>query len=83
LNRGIWGEGNQVYSDNRKGALCGRDDGEREGGKKEEKIAKIHITQKRHAIWFPLNEEKESLFSFFLFLSLILCSFSLGEKKEE
>lgn len=47
--------------------------------KKTKKKFQTHITQKRHAICFPLNEEKKALFSFFV--SLILCSFSLGEKK--
>lgn len=37
--------------------------------KKNQKKFQTHITQKRHAICFPLNEEKKALFSFFVSLS--------------
>lgn len=37
--------------------------------KKTKKKFQTHITQKRHAICFPLNEEKKALFSFFVSLS--------------
>jgi hypothetical protein len=93
LNRGVWGEGKQdiravLWSECGGAVGCDMMEIERTRTRKavvkkeKKKHFKTHITQKRHAICFPLNEEKESFVFLFCF-SLILCSFSLGEKKEE